>query len=87
MAGKKKTAQKNNKLIDLDDYRLPNINWGLIIIWVILIYVLIYVIMFFNTSHIERYEVREGSLTVSNVYTGIALREEVFCRLRKSVYL
>lgn len=87
MAGKKKTAQKNNKLIDLDDYRLPNINWGLIIIWVILIYVLIYVIMFFNTSHIERYEVREGSLTVSNVYTGIALRKEVVVKNPSAGYV
>ena len=73
-AGKKK---KKNKTVSFDERRLPRPNIGMIIICVILIQVLIYVIMYFNTSHIERYEVREGSLAVSNVYTGIALREEM----------
>ena len=72
----KKSTKKNN-LISIEDYRMPRINIGLVIIWLIFIQVLVYVIMYFNTSHIERYEVREGSLTISNVYTGIALRDEV----------
>ena len=72
----KKSPKKNN-LISIEDYRMPRINIGLVIIWLIFIQVLVYVIMYFNTSHIERYEVREGSLTISNVYTGIALRDEV----------
>lgn len=54
----------------------PRINIGLIIIGFIFIQMLIYVLMYFNTSHIERHEVREGSLTMNATYTGIALREE-----------
>lgn len=53
---------------------LPDI--GLVIFGLILVYVVIYVIVFFNVNHVERHEVREGSLTVGNIYTGIALREE-----------
>ena len=30
----------------------------------------------FQTSHIVRYEVQEGSLAVDNVYRGVILREE-----------
>lgn len=75
-SNKKKSPKKNNQPIQIDERRMPKINIGLVIIWMIFIYVLIYVIMYFNTSHIERYEVRDGSLTVSNVYTGIALRDE-----------
>lgn len=76
MAADKKN-KKNNNLISYEEKKLPRPNIGMIIMLVILIQVLLYVIVYFNTSHIERYEVREGSLAVSNIYTGIALREEM----------
>lgn len=76
MSASKKSSQRKKQPISFEERRMPKINIGLVIIGVILLQVLIYVIMYFNTNHIERYEVREGSLTVSNVYTGIALREE-----------
>lgn len=75
-ASKKKRKKKKNR--DSSWERgfslLPNI--GLVIFGLILVYVVIYVIVYFNANHVERYEVREGSLTVGNIYTGIALREE-----------
>ena len=36
----------------------------------IFIYVVICVIMYFQTSHIVRYEVKEGSLTSDTIYRG-----------------
>ena len=68
--------RKQNKVISYEKRTAPRINIGLIIIGFVFIQMLIYVIMYFNTSHIERHEVREGSLTMNTTYTGIALREE-----------
>lgn len=69
-----KKNQKNNKI---KKYRKPlNLNIGMIIFGVIFIYVVVCVIMYFQTGHIVRYEVQEGSLAVDNVYRGIVIRDE-----------
>lgn len=58
-------------------YRKPlNLNIGMIIFGVIFIYVVVCVIMYFQTSHIVRYEVKEGSLTANNTYRGVIIRDE-----------
>lgn len=58
-------------------YRKPlNLNIGMIIFGVIFIYVVICVVMYFQTSHIVRYEVKEGSLTTDTIYRGVILRDE-----------
>lgn len=67
-------ADNRNKITK---YRKPvNINIGMVVFAVILVYVIICVIMYFRTDHIVRYSVQEGSLTSNSIYTGIALREE-----------
>ena len=48
----------------------------MIIFGVIFIYVVVCVIMYFQTSHIVRYEVKEGSLAADTIYRGIVLRDE-----------
>lgn len=58
-------------------YRKPlNINIGLIIFSIIFIYIIICVFLYFTSKHIIGYEVNVGTLSVENVYTGIAIREE-----------
>ncbi len=71
-------AERNNKITNLEDYRPGRVqmNPGIVIFAVIFVYLIICVIMYFNTSHIVGYEVVEGSLSVPNVYEGIALRDE-----------
>lgn len=65
---------KENKI---KKYRKPlNLNIGMIIFGAIFIYVVVCVIIYFQTSHIVRYEVQEGSLAVDNVYRGIIIRDE-----------
>lgn len=67
-------AKKNGKI---RKYRKPlNLNIGMIIFGVVFIYVVICVILYFQTGRIVRYEVKEGSLATDKVYRGIALREE-----------
>jgi len=58
------------------DRRVLNLNIGLMVFLVILVYVVICVVMYFRTDHIVRYSVQEGSLTSNSIYTGIALRQE-----------
>ena len=58
-------------------YRRPlNINIGLIVFAVIFVYVVVAVYMFFTQKNIVPYEVKMGSLSSSNIYRGIALRQE-----------
>lgn len=65
---------KNSKV---RKYRKPlNLNIGMIIFGVIFIYVVVCIIMYFQTSHIVRYEVKEGSLATDNIYKGVIIRDE-----------
>lgn len=58
-------------------YKKPlNLNIGMIIFGVIFIYVVVCVIMYFQTGRITRYEVMEGSLATNNIYRGVIIREE-----------
>lgn len=75
--GRVRKTRKVKKVQKIKKYRKPlNLNIGMMVFGVIFIYVIVCVIMYFQTSHIVRYEVREGSLAVDTVYRGIALRDE-----------
>ena len=68
-------AQENGS--NIRKYRRPlNINIGMIIFGAMFIYIIICIIMYMQTEHLSGYEVKTGSLTVNNVYRGIAIREE-----------
>ena len=54
---------------------IPN-NIGFIIFAVILVYLLICIVSYMGSKHVTGYEVKEGSLSLENVYQGIALRDE-----------
>lgn len=69
-------------------YRKPlNLNIGMIIFGVIFIYVVVCVIMYFQTSHIVRYEVKEGSLASDTIYRGIIIRDETVVYARTAGYV
>lgn len=81
MAKKRKSSKNNssksNSRNKITKYRKPlNVNIGMIIFSVIFFYVVISVIMYFQTSHIVRYEVEEGSLATNNIYRGVIIRDE-----------
>lgn len=76
------------KPININKYRRPlNINIGVIIFAVMFMYILICVIMFFTKNHVNRYEVRSGSLSISNVYDGIIVRDEIVISANSSGYV
>lgn len=84
----KKKKKKNNNLINLNQRRrFSNINIGVIIFAVMFIYIVICVVLFFTKGHVNRYEVKKGSLSLSNVYTGLILRDEEIVSATNSGYI
>ncbi len=78
-------SKKNNKI---RKYRKPlNLNIGMLIFGAILIYVIYCVLMYFQTSHIVRYEVKEGSLATNNTYTGVVIRDETVVHTDSAGYI
>ncbi len=76
------------KVTKIRKYRKPmNLNIGMMIFAAIFVYVVVCVIMYFQTSHIVRYEVQEGSLATDTVYRGVALREEIVIRAETAGYV
>lgn len=76
------------KPAEIKKYRKPlNINIGMVIFVLILIYVCFYVFAYFKDNHIKPYEVREGSLASENLYTGIIIREEQTITSNSSGYI
>ena len=69
-------------------YKKPiNLNIGMIFFAVILLYVIICVFIYFNKKQIYGYEVKTGSLSETNVYEAIALREETVINSTTAGYI
>lgn len=69
-------------------YRKPlNLNIGLLCFLAIMFYIFVCVFTYFTSKHIVGYEVKTGSLSVSNVYEGIALRNETVVKSNHSGYI
>lgn len=56
--------------------RTSNRQIGLFIVLIIVVYIISQFFKLINRNDISSYQVKEGSLAVSSVYTGIAIREE-----------
>ena len=77
MSKRRKKANHSN-ITNIGDYqkRPIHLNIGHIILLLLFVYIVISVVGYFRTKHIVSYEVVKGSLSVSNVYEGIAIRDE-----------
>ena len=76
---------RNNKIVK---YRKPlNINIGMVIFAVILVYIVICVFMYFTQKHVEGHQVTVGSLSTNNIYKGIALRDEEIITASQAGYV
>ncbi|MCI6553994.1 MAG: hypothetical protein MR430_10750 [Lachnospiraceae bacterium] len=77
--------RKSNKITK---YRRPlNLNIGIIIYFVIFIYIIICVFMYFNSKHVIAYEVKTGSLSANNIYKAVALRQETVINAADNGYI
>ncbi len=78
-------AKKQNKV---KKYRKPiNLNIGMLIFAVVLFYVIICIIMYFQTKHIVRYEVKEGFIATNNIYQGVIIRDETVVNTESAGYV
>lgn len=81
-------GNKNPKVSKIKKYRKPlNINVGMVIFAAIFLYICICITMYFKDNHIRPYEVREGSLSSTNLYTGIVLRQEKVVNAEEAGYV
>lgn len=82
--GSKRNAGRNN----IKKYKKPlNLNIGMIIFVVIFVYVLACVVLYFQTGHIVRYEVKKGSLATNKIYRGIVIRDETVVNANTAGYI
>lgn len=84
---KKKKSRQNNKN-NIRKYRKPlNLNIGMLIFAAIFVYVVVCVILYFQTGHIVRYEVKKGSLATNNIYRGVVIRDETVVNTTSAGYV
>ncbi len=73
---------------NITKYRKPlNINLGMLFFLGLLIYIIICMFMYFSSKHIIGYEVKAGSLSITNIYEGIAFRDETIINSEYSGYI
>jgi len=53
-----------------------NFNIGVVIFFIIIIYVLFNIFSYFTKSHIAEYQVQQGTIASNNIYQGIIVRDE-----------
>ena len=79
-----RTANDQNKVVSYNQYRKRSkagrMNVGLLVFAVIFIYIVVYIFLFVRSDKIAGYEVREGSLAVSNSYRALAVRRRYSMR-------
>jgi hypothetical protein len=84
MAGKGNSKDKE-KIVK---YRRPlNLNIGMFVFAIIFVYIVIAVYTFFNQKNIVPYEVKVGSLSTTNIYRGVALRDEHIVEAAQAGYI
>lgn len=82
-------TKRNNNITNINDYRPEKIHLtpGMIIFGIIFIYIVICIVMSLNNKNIVAYEVVEGSLSVPNVYEGLAVRDETVFPVNGTGYI
>lgn len=81
-------ASNSNNIIQMNSHksRIP-INIASIIFLVLAVYIVICVFMYARSNPITGYVVKEGSLSVTTVYTGLIIREEEVITSESSGYV
>lgn len=78
-------GNSNNNVVK---YRKPlNINIGMVIFAIMLIYIIICICGYFSSKHVVPYEVMQGSLSSNNIYQGIAIRKETIVTAQQAGYI
>lgn len=76
---------KNSNIVKY--HRGININIGVIIFAIIIIYVIFNIFSYFTSSPVAVYEVRQGTIATNSIYRGLILRDETIEYAKKSGYI
>ena len=88
MATRGQNVTRQRQTNNIRKIRKPwNVNIGMLIFAVILVYVVGCVLLSFRTKDIAPYEVKEGSLAANYTYRGLALRDETVVYANKAGYV
>lgn len=64
-----------------------NFNIGVVIFFIIIIYVLFNIFSYFTKTHIAEYQVQQGAIASNNIYQGIVVRDETIEYAEQSGYI
>lgn len=78
-------AQKNEKVIKYN--RSFNLNIGVVIFLVIIIYVIFHIFSYLTSSSIAEYQVSQGTIATNNIYRGLIIRDETIAYAEQSGYI
>lgn len=85
---KRNRTNKKNKSVSIKKYRRRwDLNVGIILFVIVLIYLLVTVIGYLGRDKISVYEVRKGSIVRDNSYTGLVIREETAVNAEAGGYI
>ncbi len=77
-----------SKKTDIVKYRNPmNFNIGVVIFFIIIIYVLFNLFSYFTKTHIVEYQVQQGTIASNYIYQGIIVRDETIEYAPQSGYI
>ena len=78
----------NRKQKNIRKYRRAwNINIGMVVFFLIFIYICICIVSYMTKKHISVYEVKQGTIASDNTYTGLIFRTETVKTAAKSGYV
>lgn len=81
-------ASRNNKTVRIKKFRKKKeLNLGIFLFAIVLIYLIVTVILYFTNDTISIYEVREGSIVRDDSYTGLVLRQETAVQAEEGGYI
>ena len=65
----------------------PNLNIGIVVFLIIIIYVFFNLVSYFTSSPVAEYEVGQGTIATNHVYHGLILRDETIVSAGQSGYI
>ena len=81
-------ASKKNQSVNIKKYKKKReMNLGILLFAVVLIYLIVMIISYFTGDQVNAYEVREGSIVRDNSYTGLVIRNETVVNAEADGYV
>ena len=78
-------ASNNDKIIKYN--RQFNLNIGMVIFCVIIVYMIFHIFTYLTSSSIAEYQVSQGTIATNNIYRGLIIRDETVAYAEQSGYI